>query len=563
MLSGEKQALINQITKALTPEELLWVSGYFAGLSKNTSGTIGIQQFDFDNNINIIYATETGNAKKAAGIIHSKLRAQGIKARIIAADHYNNKLLDKESHIIVVISTQGEGEPPEQGRRFYEYLHQRQDPLFNLNFAVVALGSKSYPLFCQAGIDIEKQLNRLKASRITPTALCEEDYEPIIESWVPQFTESLNISYEKPVKNEVKIITPNIEQKDFEATLGLNIILNDKNSNKKVHHLEFDLSEDIPYVPGNAVGFIPENETADVDTIFKLTNTSYNSVIQYKGSTILASECLKSKVNISYLTTATIKKLGDKIKSTLPEKRTSLIAILEQSKDLCALPIQEICDCLSPITPRLYTISSSPQAHIGQIHLTVGKHEFESDGRTLYGKASTTLQNMEVGTKVRFFIHRQKTFQLPADDKNIILIGWGTGIAPFRAFISERAAKQSPGKTWLIFSEENRITDFYYQTELQNWLQEGVLSKLQVAFTKSVSIPKTVADIITAHKNEILRWLEKGAHLYISGLKEPTGLLVENTLIEILKSVRNLSVEEASAYLKELSREGRYAKELY
>ena len=563
MLSAEKLALINQLTKELTPEEILWVSGYLAGYSKTTNSTIETQQFDFNKNINIVYATETGNSKKAAGILHSKLRAEGIKARILAADNYNNKLLDKESHIIVVISTQGEGEPPEQGRQFYEYLHQRQDPLSNLNFAVVALGSKSYPLFCQAGIDIEQQLNRLKARRITPTALCEEDYEPTIDSWVLQLIESLNIPYEKPVKNEAKIITQNTEKKDFEATLGVNINLNDKNSNKKVHHLEFDLSEDIPYVPGNAVGFTPENETADVDTIFKLTNTSYNSVIQIKGTSLLASEYLKSKVNIGYLTTATIKKLGDKIKSTLPDKRTSLITLLEQNKDLCTLPIQEICDCLSPITPRLYTIASSPQAHIGQIHLTVAKHEFESDGQTLYGKASATLQNMEVGKKLNFFIHRQKTFQLPADDKNIILIGWGTGIAPFRAFISERAAKQSPGKTWLIFSEENKTTDFYYQTELQNWQQEGVLSRLQVAFTKSVSIPKTAADIITEHKNEMLLWLEKGAHLYISGLKEPTGLLVENTLIEILKSVKNLSAEEASAYLKELSREGRYAKELY
>ncbi|MCU0321027.1 MAG: sulfite reductase flavoprotein subunit alpha [Chitinophagaceae bacterium] len=563
MLSGEKLVWIDQLTQKLTHEEILWVSGYLAGYSKYSTNKIEIKQFDYNNIINIIYATETGNSKKAAGILHSKLRAEGIKARIVAADNYNNKLLEKESHVVIVISTQGEGEPPEQGRQIYNYLHQRKEPLENLNFGIIALGSKSYPLFCQAGIDIEQQLIRLKAHKITHTALCEEDYEPVVDSWVLQLIKGLNLENEKPIKNEVKIISSATEKKDFQATLGVNIRLNDRDSNKVVHHLEFDLAEDIPYAPGNAVGFIPENEISTVEEILKITKTNHDELIISKGVTYPVTDYLKQKVNITYLTTATIKKLGDKIKSILPEKRTSLLNLLEENIDLCNLPIQEVCECLSPITPRLYTIASSPQAHIGQIHLTVALHEFESDGKIILGRASANLQNMELGRSLNFFIHRQKSFQLPADDKNIILIGWGTGIAPFRSFIAERAARQSQGKTWLIFSEENRTSDFYYQTELQNWQAEGVISKMQAAFSKSVSIPKNLKDVILENKEEIMSWVDKGGYIFISGLKIPTGEMVENALVEIVQSVKESTKEDALVYLKDLSRDGRFAKELY
>jgi sulfite reductase (NADPH) flavoprotein alpha-component len=327
--------------------------------------------------------------------------------------------------------------------------------------------------------------------------------------------------------------------------------------------LEFDLAEDIPYAPGNAVGFIPENEISTVEEILKITKTNHDELIISKGVTYPVTDYLKQKVNITYLTTATIKKLGDKIKSILPEKRTSLLNLLEENIDLCNLPIQEVCECLSPITPRLYTIASSPQAHIGQIHLTVALHEFESDGKIILGRASANLQNMELGRSLNFFIHRQKSFQLPADDKNIILIGWGTGIAPFRSFIAERAARQSQGKTWLIFSEENRTSDFYYQTELQNWQAEGVISKMQVAFSKSVSIPKNLKDVILENKEEIMSWVDKGGYIFISGLKIPTGEMVENALVEIVQSVKESTKEDALVYLKDLSRDGRFAKELY
>lgn len=563
MLSTEKFNSLNNFINTCTTEELLWISGYLAGYSKEKIRPEEKKNLNTNAPVTIIYATETGNSKKAATLINQKLKSEGIKCRLIAADHYNHSLLDKENCVIVVMSTQGEGEPPEQGRGFFNYLHNRAEPLPKLYFGILGLGSKSYPLFCQAAIDIEKQLNRLGALKLLPTGLCEEDYEPESQKWIIQFLNLYNIDYPKHEVKSTEILSSRIEKNEFLATLGTNILLNDIGSSQRVHHLEFDLAEDIPYVPGNAIGWIPENDTNEVRRILEITGYNSNEILKFKDNETTLFEILKSLANIDYLTLGTVKKISDKAAVLLPEERTSLFHLIKQHRAIASMPPGTLIDCLLPINPRLYTISSGPSAHTGQIHLTISQHLYTKNGLTFEGKASNLLINTLPGKQLKFFIHRQKSFQLPADDKNIILIGWGTGIAPFRAFIAERAARQANGKTWLVFSEDDREKDFYYQTELQNWQDEGVLNRLNVAFNSSVFKPKDLDKVLKDNSQEIIKWIDKGAYLFISGLKEPVGKQVEKSIAEIIQSEKNYSPEEANSLLKDLTREGRYAKELY
>jgi sulfite reductase (NADPH) flavoprotein alpha-component len=565
MLAEKKLDQLYALISESSHADLVWMSGYLAGLAAqnipSAAKPITTPPVAIDT-ISIIYGTETGNSKKAATMVTTTLKRAGIKTRLIAAENYKPDLLDKESFFLLVISTQGEGEPPATAKPLYDYLHKRVEPFQQLQYGVLALGSKSYPLFCQAGIDVDAQLKRLKATPAIAMGTCEEDFETDAEVWIQQLLQHLqNPLVSAQVTTVVK--RPAEGKKVFKGTLGSNIKLSDRGSNKKVHHLEFDLGEDIVYTPGNAVGIIPENNLIQVAKILGLLNIAAEQPVMHKEQSINMEDVLAKKVTISNLPVNTVKKYAQWLGIEIPETRMDLFDLLR----IYPLPdnnqVQELIEILPGITPRLYTISSSPAAHPCQLHLTAQVHYFNLNGEEIPGLGSSFLTSLRPGAELEMFLHSQKSFQLPPDEKDVIMIAQGTGIAPFRSFLAERDTNGATGKNWLFFGEENRVSDFYYQSEIQKYVDIGTLHQVNPVFIKNTSNPNTLAQKINEQAANIWKWIQKGAYVFISGEKEPTGKEVEAALLQLIADQQAVSPQEATAYLKQMQKEGRFAKELY
>lgn len=566
MLAPAKLQQLHALIEQSTSEEWLWMSGYLSGLARgNNTAQLppASSKINAIGSITVVYGTETGNSKKVATTLAGKLKQAGRKTKLVAAEQYNLQQLSKEETLLVVISTQGEGEPPANAKALYDYLHQLQTPLVSLQYSVLALGSKSYPLFCQAGIDVDAQLKRLQATALAPIALCDDDYEPVADAWMSNLLTALQqqAPVTKPAATIVSVQCSG--KKTFTATLGVNQLLSDTGSNKKVHHLEFDLPEELVYLPGNAVGITPHNSASTVAQIIQLLQVQPDAIYSFKQQSASAKHLLTQAVSITHLTTAVVKKYAQLIQTDIPDTRMDLLDLLRIYPWPAEFSAQQLFDMLNPITPRLYTISSSPNTHPGQIHLTTALHEFDTEDGHKCGFGSGYVTQLKPGTKVEMFLHQQKHFQIPRSDRHLIMLAYGTGIAPFRSMVAERDATGATGKNWLLFAEENRVTDFYYQSEWQSLYDTGSLHHWHVGFTSNSMQPKSLQQLVLDHEDQLWQWLNSGAYLFISGEKSQAGKPVEDVLLQIIARKQKSSEDAAANYLKELAKEGRYAKELY
>lgn len=559
-------ATLNQLHELIaqsTPAEWLWMSGYLAAKANGNEGDVKpTAKETIQETVCIVYGTETGNSKKVATQVTGKLKQQGIKSKLIAAENYQPELLAKETLLVLAISTQGEGEPPANAKPLYDFFHNSEASLQHLKYSIVALGSHSYPLFCQAGIDIDTQLKRLQAKPIIPIVLCDDDYEPVAEAWSHSLLQALQLTT-AAAKPAAAVITKTESKKSFLATLGTNILLNDRGSTKQVHHLEFDLSEELIYQPGNAVGIVPHNTNETIEKLLNLLHIKARDTFQFKGIEHDAHSLLQRIVSVHFLTTSVVKKYAQLVQADIPETRMDLYDLLRIYPLPAEFNSQSVFDILNPTTPRLYTISSAPNAHPGQLHLTAALHAFETQDGTQHGFGSAYLTQLKAGTKVELFLHQQKHFQIPRSDRHLIMIGQGTGIAPFRSMIAERDATGASGQNWLLFGEEDFITDFYYQSEIQSWVETGSLQHINLTFKKNRNKSKTVQEVLKQESQRLFQWLESGSYLFVSGEKDPMGKEVEATLQQIIAEKKGVTIDEAANYLKQLAKEGRYAKELY
>lgn len=564
MLAPAKLEAVQQLITQYSKEELLWISGYIAGIAAdhNAVAVPTVSTAVTTQTITLLYATETGNSKKAASQTAAKLKQQGIKAKLLAVEQYKPEQLHKDTHLVIAISTQGEGEPPAVAKSLFDFLQQPNLSLSHLRYSVLALGSKSYPLFCQAGIDLDGLLKKAGATPFVPMALCDDDYEPVAEAWTLSLLDVLQTK-SQPAAVSNTIAAKSDSKKIYQATVGTNIMLNDIGSHKQVHHLELDLPEEVLYNPGNAIGITPENDASVIARIIALLGLHPQDKILHKHERYEVFELLQRKLSVNYLTLGVIKKYAQLVQADIPETRMDLYDLLRIYPLPAEIPAQSVIDLLNPITPRLYTISSAPNAHPGQLHLTVDLHAFQSNGVTQHGFGSGFVTLLKPGQQLSFFLHQQKHFQIPRSDRHLIMIAQGTGIAPFRSMIAERDATGATGKNWLLFGEENFLTDFYYQTEIQSWFETGSLQYVNLAFVKNRNKALQVQDIIKSEADRLWQWLESGAYLLVSGEKEPMGKAVEQALLELISTKQKVSIEEAGNYLKQLGKEGRYAKELY
>lgn len=568
MLAEPKLKIILDLVQSSSKEELIWMNGYLSGLINNgkSEEQTAIAAPSSIKKITIAYGTETGNSKKVATEFAVKAKKNGIVAKLVSLEQYRITDLPKEEYFFTIMSTHGEGEPPIAAKKFYEHIHNNGFKVPQLKYGVLALGDTSYPLYCKAGEDVDVQLDKLGAERIVPLQKCDVDFEEDADTWFNHVLKSLSDAPQ--VKTEVRVITPAETKKAagkkyYNGTIITHINLNDRGSDKETYHVEVTADEPIEYEPGDALALIPYNKKSVVDEIIALTGVDASLQLETAKASGTIEELLTKNLNICYLLSSVIKKYAAITDHAVADTRMDLLDLLKQYPVKDAAQFVEVVKSLTPVAPRLYSISSSPNAHGGEVHITVSLNRFDVNGDNHFGLCSEFISGLPVETNFTFYIHKNRAFRLPAPEKDIIMIGPGTGIAPMRSFLAERDVTGATGRNWLFFGEQHFVTDFLYQTEIQNWLNTGVLTKLSVAFSRDQKEKVYVQHKMKKHAVELFAWMEAGAYIYISGTKDPMSKDVEASLIEIISEQGEKTLEEANVYLKKLKEESRYEKDVY
>jgi sulfite reductase (NADPH) flavoprotein alpha-component len=560
MLEEIKFKELNQLVEKLTRDELVWLSGYVAGLVKvqsevNTSAAGN----NSPGKITIAFGTETGNSKKLATSFAAKARKQGLSVKLASLDQYRLSDLSKEENFITIISTHGEGEPPAAAKKFIDHIRGNQLSLDRLQYSVLALGDSAYPLFCKAGEDVDAHLGNLGAKRIYPLQKCDVDFEADANQWFEQVISLLRDSQSAVVAP--KVSTKSTVRKTYSGTILSKTNLNGKGSSKETYHIEI-AAENLTYEPGDSIGIVPKNPDKEVDSIIQLLALTGAERIIYKNEEQTLKQALKSRLNIFYLPERVVAKYACIVKQEIPAMRMDFINLLKiypPKKDQA----EEVIQVLEPIAPRLYSISSSLMAHADEVHITVARDKFELNGDVRYGLCSDYLSSQPQNSEIEFYVHKNSQFKLPAPDRDIIMIGPGTGVAPFRAFVEERANAGAIGRNWLFFGDQHFQSDFLYQTEWQDYFKTGVLTKFNAAFSRDQKERVYVQHKMSKQSVELYRWIEAGAHIYVCGAKDTMSVDVEATLQDIIRVQGKKSKEEAGLVLRQMAEEGRYLKDVY
>ncbi|MDW9379190.1 sulfite reductase flavoprotein subunit alpha [Chryseobacterium sp. JV558] len=570
MLSETKLNVLKQISGDLTRDEAIWASGYLAGIAGGTSltavlppqQTTAIAQNTIKK-ITLAYGTETGNSKKLATALAGIVKKKGLQVKLADLSQYKPKDLAKEEFFFIVISTQGEGEPPALAKKFYDHIHENEINLSGLKFGVLALGDTSYPQFCKTGEEVDSRFEILGAQRIIPLKKCDIDYEQEASHWIEHVFETVNKNTDQNAKN---ISVPKISsgRKKYQGKVSTIINLNDITSEKETYHIEIETEEALAYQPGAALGIIPFNSKSVVEEIITLTGIDPQKQIETSKIKASIEDLLCKHLNISYLLKSAVAQYAKITGHSIPEVRLSLLDLLRIYPVKNADEFEEIIQILTAQAPRLYSISSSLEAHGDtEIHITVARSEFFIDHQKQNGLCSGFLSEFKEGEEVEFYIQDAGHFKLPEADKDIIMIGPGTGIAPFRSFLWERDATGAEGRNWLFFGDRNFVSDFLYQAELQDFIKTGSLTHLDLAFSRDTNEKVYVQHRLEQKSQEIFYWLEGGASVYVCGAKEPMARDVEQTLLNIIQNEGKRSKDDAVLYLEDMELSGRYAKDVY
>ena len=587
---------ILNLLPTLTPLQLAWLSGYAwsqaSGVEQPVAGqhlaanltALSVEPFS----ITVLSGSQTGNAKLVADKVAAELTEAGIAVKRVALKDYKAKTIADEKYLLLVTSTQGEGEPPEEGVVLHKLLNGKKAPkLTELQFAVLGLGDSSYPNFCQAGKDFDQRFAELGATRLFERVDADLDYSATAEQWIQDIVAIVKekAAQASPVVQSIATATTAPEAKEsqynkanpFPATLITNQKITGRQSDKDVRHLEFDLAgSDLHYQAGDALGVWFDNDPTLVDEILSLAQIDPTTEVTIEGKTQTISTALLSHLELTQNTPAFVKgyaalahneQLNDLVadNQALQElvQRTPIVDVLH--KFPAKLTAEQLVSLLRPLTPRLYSISSSP-AEVGEeVHLTVGVVRFEHEGRARSGAASSFLADrVEEDGAVRVFVEHNDNFRLPNDTtKPIIMVGSGTGVAPFRAFMQQRVADEANGKNWLIFGNPHFASDFLYQTEWQQFAKDGFLHKYDFAWSRDQEKKIYVQDKIRENSTALWQWLQEGAYFYVCGDASKMAKDVEQALLKVIAKEGNLSPDEAEDYLNELREEKRYQRDVY
>jgi len=565
MLAEHKLKNLLELTGNASKEELAFMQAHISNLLGEAS-SLPAPAPVVAGKVTITYGTETGNSKRVATDFAARAKKAGINAKLVSLDQYRLTDLPKEEYFLTVISTQGEGEPPEAAKKFYDHIHHNGFKLDKLKYSVLALGDTSYPLFCKAGEDVDEQLLKLGGSRIAEIQKCDVEFDEEANQWFANVLKKLAENKSTPAIAVAPAAAPDKKaagKKAYAGTILSNINLNDRGSNKETYHIEI-AADGVEYECGDSIGIVPENADIVVEKILSLAKgINAGKKIQYKTETLTVFDLLKYKLNISHLITNVIKRYAGIIGTEITASKMDLYDLLKVYPVKDAAQFEEVLGILNPVAPRLYTLASSPAAHSGEVHVIVAKDMFVVNEERKYGVCSAFLGRQKTDSALKFFVQKNKRFRLPAPDKDIIMIGPGTGIAPYRSFLAERDATGATGKNWLFFGEQHFASDFLYQTELQNWFETGVLTKINVAFSRDQPEKIYVQHRMWEQGAELYNWISSGAYVYLCGKKDPMSVDVEHMLVDIIEKYGEKTTEEAKEYFLQMQNEGRYCEDVY
>lgn len=570
----------------LTPETLWWLSGYAAALAQARSAEPSVPAKLGPQAVaraTVIYGSQTGNARRAAEALLARLEAEGLSARLLRADAYPQRELATERLVYFVLSTQGEGEPSEDAQALVEWLEGRRAPrLEGLHFGVLGLGDSSYAKFCEVGKRVEARLLALGAQPILARADADLEIETVAQPWreqaLLQARGLLRSSVPSASVTPLRPQHPASGTREHPALLELftNQRLTARDSDKDVRHIELDLSgSGLRYLPGDALGVFAPSPPQLVDAVLQMTGLSGDALIEHGGESLPLSIWLSERRELTRLARPTLTALAarfhDPALSKLlgADQNAELAALLERWQLIDALrrwPTAWTGDALvaalRPLTPRLYSIASSQTAVADEVHLTVDVVGFGDSEALRLGTASHYLASAAEGDRLRCYVESNERFRLPTDTaRDVIMIGPGTGVAPFRAFVQERQASEARGRNWLFFGARRSRSDFLYQTEWQSALKSGALTRLDLAFSRDGEQKVHVQQRLLEHGRELVEWIENGAHLYVCGA-QAMGRDVHAALQAVFAS-RLGSRDLAEQRLKALQQEGRYARDVY
>jgi sulfite reductase (NADPH) flavoprotein alpha-component len=586
-------APIARALDGLDPASLWWLSGYAAGLARGgLAGASAAPQSEARSlpRLTVLYGSQTGNAKRTAEALAAAAEAAGFAVRLLRADAYATRELKDERLLWVVISTQGEGEPPEDSLGFVEFLLSRRAPkLPELKYAVLGLGDSSYPKFCETGRQIDARLAELGARRQLPAGEADVDIEAVATPWRTRAVDALKALAAElfpvaPAPHSAAVIplrpavaaALHTREQPYAAELIEQVRLTGRGSQRDVRHLEFSLAgSGLHYAPGDALGVWAPNPPALVEAVLQLTKLEGDAALALDGVERPLRQWLGEHRELTRLAKPLLVALGavskhSELRSLLePAEAASLSALLSSHQLIDVLrewagnwTAEAFVRALRPMAPRLYSIASSPLAYADEVHLTVDVVGAEDADPLRLGIASHHLAQLEPGARARVFVEENPRFRLPVDgSRDLIMLGAGTGVAPYRAFVQQRVAEGAAGRHWLLFGARTLRDDFLYQTEWQEHQRRGALQHINLAFSRDAKPRVYVQQRLREQAARLFEWLDGGAHLYVCG-SLALGRDIQQTLLD-LYAQRLGDAEAASEALHQLQQSGRYARDVY
>lgn len=589
-LSPEQLTRLQAATTDFNPTQLAWLSGYFWGMVNQAPGTTATAApaQTAAPGITLISASQTGNARRLAEQLRDDLLAAKLNVNLVNAGDYKFKQIGQEKLLVIVTSTQGEGEPPEEAVALHKFLMSKKAPKMDgAAFAVFGLGDTSYEFFSQAGKDFDNRLAELGAERLLDRVDADVEYSELASAWRLQLTDILRARAPaaSPAQaaasatgsvNQVDS-SPYTKEAPLTATLALNQKITGRDSDKDVRHIEIDLGDSgLRYQPGDALGVWYENDAALVQELLQLVWLKGDEQVEVRGTTLPLAEALQKHFELTVNTPQIVEQYaalsrnesllalaGDKSRLQSYAQSFPIVDMVRQAP--AELNAEQLTGLLRPLTPRLYSIASSQAESENEVHITVGAVRYEIDGRPRGGGASTWLADrLEEDGEIRVFIEHNDNFRLPASpDTPVIMIGPGTGIAPFRAFMQQRDNDGAGGKNWLFFGNPHFTDDFLYQVEWQKYVKDGLLTHIDLAWSRDQAEKVYVQDKIRARGAEVWRWIEEGAHIYVCGDANRMAKDVEQALLDVVVGHGGMDRETADEFLSELRIARRYQRDVY
>lgn len=629
----EQVDLLNRLLPLLTEAQNMWLSGYLTasysgatGLtmpiaalhSNSATATVSPSQerelaaVTIAEEVTVLYGSQTGNAQRLAQAIGQRLVERGLPVTINAMSDFKARDLKKVKNLLILVSTHGEGIPPDNALTFYEFLHSRKAPrLEGMHYSVLALGDSSYEFFCQTGKDFDEKLEALGGQRLCPRVDCDLDYDDPAAQWMAEVEAALcetpiatkqigpleinqqgviaTVSRE-PLGGVVTAHPVYSRTEPFPATVLENLNLNGRGSDRETRHIELSLDgSNLSFEPGDCLGISPQNDPELVDQLIETMGWHSEELVPVnkQGEERPVREALLYHYEITLLTKPLLERTAQLIadhdqRQRQSQRLTQLIQpgneqqvkeyiyerdVLDMVRDFSfeGVAASAMVPLLRKIPARLYSIASSYRANPEEAHLTIRKVNYHAHGRERHGVCSVQCaERIAPGDTLPVYIHANPNFKLPTNaDAPVIMIGPGTGVAPFRAFLEDREETGASGKTWLFYGDRYFLTDFLYQTDWQKWLKQGVLTRMDVAFSRDTTQKVYVQHRLLEHRKDVYQWIQEGAHIYVCGDEKQMAGDVHHTLLSILQEEGGMNQQEATEYLTSMQQQKRYQRDVY